>query len=166
MTVDRLIHTLQQLDDHHREMIDIANEKKQAIIKDDVNGIIQIMNQESRILKKIEISEAERIVACNQLLKDRGIKSQLNLTITELTRLVFDPEEKQKLQQAQLQLSTTLAEVKQINDLNQQLIQQSLNFLEFSLELFGGRQDQEVTYHHPADKFGGVQRPGLFDTRG
>lgn len=166
MTVDRLIHTLQQLDDHHREMIDIANEKKQAIIKDDVNGLIQIMNQESRVLKKIELSEAGRIDACNQLLKDRGIKSQLNLTITELTRLVFDPEEKQKLQQAQLQLSTTLAEVKQINDLNQQLIQQSLSFLEFSLELFGGRQDQEVTYHHPADKFGGVQRPGLFDTRG
>lgn len=166
MTVERLIQALHKLDDHHQEMVTIATEKKQAIIKDDVNGLIQIMNQESRVLKKIELSEADRVEACNQLLRDRGIKSQLNLTVTELIRLVFDPEDKQKLQQAQRRLSDTLAEVKQLNDLNQQLIQQSLTFLEFSLELFGGRQDQEVTYHHPSDRSAGTQRSGLFDTRG
>ncbi|WP_018749986.1 flagellar export chaperone FlgN [Paenibacillus sanguinis] len=165
MTIQPLVHALHLLDEYHREMIDVASQKKQAIIENDVEQLVQIMNQESRILKRIEQAEAQRIELCRQFLKAKGIKSELNLTITELIRLVFDPEEKSQIQQVQNQLSASLAEIKELNQLNQQLIQQSLHFLEFSMELYGGRQDQEATYHHPSDKSAGVQRSGLFDTR-
>ena len=45
-------------------------------------------------------------------LQSRGIKSQLELTVTELARLVFDPEEKRKLLDVQSRLSRTLQELK------------------------------------------------------
>lgn len=165
MTIQPLVHALQVLNELHLEMIEVAVQKKQAIIEGNVEQLVQIMNQESRMLKRIELAEGKRIELCNEFLKSKGIKTALNLTITELIRLVFDPEEKSKLQQAQQQLSSSLTEIKELNHLNQQLIQQSLSFLEFSMELYGGRQDQEATYQHPSDKSAGVQRSGLFDTR-
>jgi glycine betaine/choline ABC-type transport system substrate-binding protein len=139
--------------------------KKEAIIKDDINSLIQIMNQESRMMKRIAALEEERIAACQAFLREKGIKSSLNLNITELSRLVFDPEEKQSLLQTQASLSKTLNELKLINDLNQKLIEQSLNFINYSVDLLGASPMQEITYAPPTHKPTGSKASGFFDTR-
>ncbi|MGG6313269.1 flagellar protein FlgN [Paenibacillus macerans] len=165
MAIEQLIDSLNQLDDAHQEMLKWGQDKKEAVMRNDVNALIQIMNQESRILKQIALQEERRIAACQSFLQEKGIKSALQLTITELTRLVFDPEEKAALLRAQAKLSQTLGDLKQVNDLNQKLMEQSLTFIDYSLELLGGGSGQDATYQHPADKSGGGQRTGLFDAR-
>ncbi|MUG23688.1 flagellar protein FlgN [Paenibacillus macerans] len=164
MAIQQLIDVLASLDDLHRNMLEVGEVKKSALVRNDIEKLIQVMNQESKILKQIEQREAERIEACQAILLEKGIKSRLNLTVTELTRLVFDTEEKQKLQQVQSSLSQTLEQLKRLNELNQKLIEQSLTFIDYSLGLFGG-ETQEATYQHPSDKSVGAQRSGLFDTR-
>lgn len=165
MATQQLIDSLLLLDEYHRDMLVIGETKKTAIINNDVEKLIEVMNQESKVMKQIEKAEGERISACQAFLQEKGIKSQLNLTITELIRLVFDPEEKKHLQQAQSRLSATLDQLKELNDLNQKLLEQSLNFIDYSLDLLGGRSDDEITYQHPGGKTGGIHRPGWFDTR-
>lgn len=95
-----------------------------------------------------------------------GIRSNLNLNLTELSRLVFDPEDKLRLLQIQQKLSDTVRRLKKANELNQKLIEQSLTFIDYSLDLLVGRPNQDFTYHHPSDKGNSAARPGLFDTRG
>ncbi|MNY67586.1 hypothetical protein D3C86_2052050 [compost metagenome] len=56
--------------------------------------------------------------------------------------------------------------LKKANELNQKLIEQSLTFIDYSLDLLVGRPNQEFTYHHPADKGYTSNRSGLFDARG
>lgn len=165
MSTQQILNSLLTLDQLHQDMISVGEMKRTAIIKNDIDKLIEVMNAESRIVKQIEKAESERITACQLFLQDKGIKSQLDLSITELSRLVFDPEEKKSLLEVQGSLSHTLEQLKKLNDLNQKLIEQSLLFIDYSLDLLGGRDTQEATYHHPADKSGGVQRSGLFDTR-
>lgn len=165
MSIQQVIHSLDSLYEVHQEMLGISKTKQGAIVNNDVEKLIEVMNQESRCVKQIEQLEANRVKACQDFLIEKGIKSQLQLTVTELTRIAFDPSDKKALQDVQSRLSQTLNELKTLNELNQKLIEQSLGFIDYSLGLLGGRDDQEVTYQHPAGKSGGVKKPGLFDTR-
>ncbi|MGM1049191.1 flagellar protein FlgN [Paenibacillus sp. N3/727] len=166
MTVQVLIDSLQRLEMVYNDMLAVADDKKQAIMKNDVDTVVQLLNRESKGMKMIEKLERDRVESAYAFLQSRGVKSQLELTLTELARLVFDPEEKEKLLDVQSRLSRTLHELKEKNDLNQQLLVQSLDFIDFSLDMLTGKSSQdEVTYHHPSDKGGSTGRPGLFDTR-
>lgn len=166
MTVQVLIDSLQRLEMVYNDMLAVADSKKQAIMDNDVDTVIQLLNRESKGMKTIEQLERDRVEAAFTFLQSRGVKSQLELTLTELARLVFDPEEKAKLLEVQSRLSQTLHNLKVKNDLNQQLLVQSLDFIDFSLDMLTGKSSQdEATYHHPSDKGGSAGRPGLFDTR-
>lgn len=166
MGVQVLIDSLERLEAVYTEMLALADFKKQAIMENDVDEIIKLLNRESKGMKTIEQLERERADAAYAFLQGHGVKSQLELTVTELSRLVFDPEEKKRLLDVQSRLSRILHQLKQKNELNQQLIQQSLEFIDFSLDMLTGKSSQEeAIYHHPSDRGGSTGRPGLFDTR-
>ncbi|WP_151733756.1 flagellar protein FlgN ['Paenibacillus yunnanensis' Narsing Rao et al. 2020] len=166
MPLTTLIESLERLDEAHLRMLDLAGIKKQTIMDNKVNGLIDIMNQESKLMKQIGQLETARSEAAYAYIQSVGIRSNLQLNLTELTRLVFDPEDKVRLQHIQQKLSDTLHRLKHANDLNQKLIEQSLSFIDYSLDLLVGRPNQEFTYHHPSDKSSGSARPGIFDARG
>lgn len=165
-TLQQLVAKLDQMNDCHIQMIELGERKKQAVIKNDINSLIAVMNKESKLAKHIEIEEEKREEIVHAFLLERGIKSKLRLNVLELSRLVFDPEEKQELLEARFKLSATLEKLQQLNDLNKQLIEQAMDYVEFSLEMLTLVPEQDLTYQHPADKAYGATRSGLFDTRG
>ncbi|BFH65564.1 flagellar protein FlgN [Paenibacillus azoreducens] len=165
-SIELLITVLENLDVQHQQMLEIAKSKKNAIIGNDIDTLVKLMNQETKGLKQIELLESKRAEIAQQYLHERGIKSQLNLNITELIRLVFDVEDKKRLQSVQKQLSDTLHSLKQANDLNQKLIEQALSFIDYSLNLLVDTPYQEVTYQNPlTDGTGGKSQSGYFDSK-
>ena len=167
MSLNRLVSVLDQLDLYHQQMLDLGQAKKTSIINNDIDTLIRILNQESKLIKSIEQADEERIQASYSFLNERGIKSQLNLTVSELARLIFDIEEKQTLLDTQAHLKSTLDQLKQVNILNQQLLEQSLEFIEFSLDVMLDKPNQDITYQHPAaHQSYGTRQKGLFDRRG
>ncbi|MWV46605.1 flagellar protein FlgN [Paenibacillus sp. HJL G12] len=165
MPLQPLIESLVRLNDEHKSMLKLAQGKKDAVMNNDVDNLIQILNHESRLMKRIDQLENERQEHCYAYIREKGIKSLLNLNLTELSRLVFDPQEKQQLKDIQLELANTLHELKQLNDLNQQLISQALAFVDYSLDLLGASPGDEPTYAHPAGKTNSTNRAGLFDAK-
>jgi len=166
MALNTLIELLERLDEVHQQMLELAVSKKQAIMDNKVDGLIDILNRESKLMKLTGQLEEQRAQAAYAFLQGVGIRSNLSLNLTELSRLVFDPEDKSRLLEIQRKLSGTLQSLKEANELNQKLIEQSLTFIDYSLDLLVGRPNQDITYHHPSDKGGSISRPGLFDARG
>jgi flagellar biosynthesis/type III secretory pathway chaperone len=166
MALNTLIELLERLDEVHQQMLELAVSKKQAIMDNKVDGLIDILNRESKLMKLTGQLEEQRAQAAFAFLQGVGIRSNLSLNLTELSRLVFDPEDKSRLLDIQQKLSGTLQSLKEANELNQKLIEQSLTFIDYSLDLLVGRPNQDITYHHPSDKGGSISRPGLFDARG
>lgn len=165
MAIQQLIDSLNALNEAHQAMLTSGESKRTAIVENDIETLIGIMNQESKIIKQISALEERRLAACQTFLQEKGIKSVLNLNLTELTRLVFDPEEKAALKQVQSALSWTLQELKRLNDLNQKLIEQSLSYVNYSIDVIGVSPEQETTYKPPTDKPSGYKGPGFFDAR-
>ncbi|NGZ76126.1 flagellar protein FlgN [Saccharibacillus alkalitolerans] len=166
MALKQLIGQLEQLNRSHLEMIEVAEEKKTAVIKNDIDTFISTMNRESKLLKRIQGEDERRGELAYAFMQERGIKSRLKLTIAEISRLVFDPDEKRELLDVHARLSDTLMRLKQLNDANRQLIEQALSFIDFSMELMSHRPEQEATYQHPAAQAYGYSRSGMFDRRG
>lgn len=166
MELTPLLELLERLDDTHLQMLELAVLKKQSIMDNQIDSLIDLLNRESRLIKVIGQLEEQRAEAAYVFLQGVGIRSNLNLNLTELARLVFDPEDKARLLHIQQKLSGTLYRLKEANELNQKLIEQSLTFIDYSLDLLVGRPNQEITYHHPSDKGSSVTRPGIFDARG
>jgi flagellar biosynthesis/type III secretory pathway chaperone len=165
MAIERLIDTLEQLNTIHIQMLAVAESKRDAIMNNGVDQLIGILNQESKIMKQIEQMEEARVTASYEFLQSKGIKSTLNLTLTEISRLVFDPDDKRKLLAVQAELSQHLGKLKELNQLNQKLIEQSLAFIDYSLEMLAIRPEQEATYQHPGEKHNNQGWSGLFDSR-
>ncbi|CAM3341851.1 MULTISPECIES: flagellar protein FlgN [Saccharibacillus] len=165
MALKALIGQLEQLNRSHLEMIEIAGAKKEAVIKNEIDVFIATMNRESKLLKRIQAEDEQRSELAYAFMQERGIKSRLKLTIAEISRLVFDPDEKRELLDVHARLSDTLMRLKQINDFNRQLIGQALSFIDLSMELMSYRPEQETTYQHPAAQSYGYGRSGMFDRR-
>ncbi|MFI2857110.1 flagellar protein FlgN [Paenibacillus sp. JSM ZJ436] len=165
MPIQPLIDTLHKLHAVYLDMLELADSKKLAIMNNNVDQLVQFMNRESKAVKVIEQLEVQRVNEAYTFLRERGIKSRLELSITEISKLVFDAQEKSELSSIQASLSHTLQQLRLKNELNQQLIQQSLAFIDLSLDMLTGKPSQEATYHHPSERSGNTQRSGLFDTR-
>ncbi|GAK41262.1 hypothetical protein TCA2_3753 [Paenibacillus sp. TCA20] len=165
MSLNQLIVALQKLIVTHRQMLHTAEVKREAIVKNDTDTLIKLLNQESMIMKQIQSQEAERSEAVGAFLLERGIKSKLNLNISEISRLVFDVEDKRRLQEVQNELSNTLRELKEVNDLNQRLVEQSLAFIDYSLDVLVDKPTQAPVYQHPDQRQSMMGQFGLFDSR-
>ncbi|MEO2207515.1 flagellar protein FlgN [Paenibacillus pabuli] len=165
MAIESIIDVLEQLQVAHEDMLVLGEQKKEAVVANKVETLIALINQESKLAKRIELIEQQRLQEVHQFLEERGIKSKLNLTISELMRLVFDASEKKRLLQAQTSLTDVLQKVKFLNEANQQLIQQSLSYIDFFIETMSFHSESEATYQNPSEKPYGMARSGLFDTR-
>ncbi len=130
-----------------------------------VDALTKVMTKEARLIKKSSELDEEREQAAADFLKEKGIRSKLNLTITEMTRLVFDLTEKQDLQLAQRQLSDTLIELKHLNSINKDLLEQSLTFIDYSLNLFMSEPEDDMVYRNPMETAPAQKPRSFFDTR-
>lgn len=168
MSIKSLLETMQSLIELHEKLLVFAERKKQAIVNNDAGELTISMSNESRILKEIEKQELAREKVGQELMKEKGIKSRLELTVSELSRLVFDPEDKRNLLDARKELINLLGKLKEANELNQLLISHSLSFIDYSLNLFIGGDEDEAVYKRPdkpSPSARGPQRTGIFDAR-
>ncbi|NBI27731.1 flagellar protein FlgN [Chengkuizengella marina] len=165
MSVYDIVQHLETLDQLHFNLIELGKQKKQIIIDNNIEELSKIMNQESTLLKQITEVDAKRIKVVENILKQKGMQPTPNLTITELTRFIIDPEEQKALKAAQNKLLSTMDEMKQVNKLNQQLIEQSLSYINVTLETVLGTADENVTYQNPLENKH-ASRKGIFDIKG
>jgi flagellar biosynthesis/type III secretory pathway chaperone len=164
VSIPHIVQCLEQLNTIHLELLSLGENKKQVIIDNNVDELNKIVSRESKLMKQIVESEQKRMNAIHDYLQQQGhSSSSAALSISELIKLVFKADEKKALIDAQSALLETLVKLKKMNDINQQLIGQSLQYINFSLDIIAPSEN-EATYHKPNQQKG-YQKPGMFDTR-
>lgn len=162
--VNSIIRSLAQMTNLHEELITLAEEKKDAIIQNDVNQLSSIMTRETRISKRIQAEEVNLQESSMNFLQEKGIRSKLKLTVSEVMRLVFDVNERESLSYERNRLVETINRLKLLNERNQELIKQSLSFIDFSLNMYIGAED--YGFYQPDPKQVTVNKSNrLFDSR-
>ena len=165
MFVERLIGVLERLNEIHEKLLELAERKRQALIRNDVQEVSAATAAENQLIKSVEQLLAEKREATNDFFRSRGFQPVREVTVTELSRLVTDSAMKEALLAARDRLSATAERLRQKNELNQQLLEQSLDFINYSLDVLIGPDDDPM-YQNPMDKRKpGIQRTGYFDSK-
>lgn len=128
-----IVEILEQLVVEHEKMLKLAEHKKDVLIKGNIDELSRILQFESRCINAIQSLELEREKHVSLYLMQRGIRKE-TCYLGDLIEMAEKPELKQSLSTCQQKLSNSISELKLVNELNQKLIEQSLAFLNFTIE--------------------------------
>jgi flagellar biosynthesis/type III secretory pathway chaperone len=164
MSIQSLIETMDRLVQIHLFLLDLSEQKKDVLIKNQVDKLNKIVNKETSLIKEITLLDKQRIEYISEFLVQKGYRPNPSITVGDLIKLVVAIEDKRALEEKQRALLGTIFKLKKLNQLNAQLIEHSLAFIEYSLDLVLGPPEDDMIYHKPSHQQS-TKRSGMFDSR-
>lgn len=165
MGIHNIISILNNLTVAHETLLASGEQKRQAIIQDNVEEVTRIVQQESKLLKQIAELDKQRMLEVGSYLRTAGIRPTAASTISDLIKSTTKIDEKQQLRESQERLLVIIDQVKKVNELNQQLIEHSLAFINYTLDVLTGPAEDSVIYQRPTSQGYALKRQGMFDTK-
>lgn len=143
----------------HRGLYDLAKNKTEALKKNDIDSLQQIVKEERKFVKTIE--------KFNEQLKTISLQNNpptKNVTFVQLIEL-FGEDERRALVDLTEKLIHIMNKIKIQNDLNQELLKQSLDFIHYSIEMLLPQLD-EYNYEQPnAPQYNESKTRSMFDSK-
>jgi flagellar biosynthesis/type III secretory pathway chaperone len=132
--IDQLLSILNEQADRCTELLGLSKEKKDLIVSNDVKGIQKITDLENILISQNNKLEKKRAA----LVKDIAIvleRNESELTVSELIESMEGQEEQEALKETADRIRGILAELSDINVLNASLIDNALDYIEYSMNL-------------------------------
>ena len=133
--IEELIEVLQKEEAVYKELLPIAEKKTQVIIKNDLTALQEITEQEQRTIETVTALEHKR----DEVIVNMGVVLNRNpktLTLKKLIGLLEkQPNEQMELSKLHDSLTSLLKKLSDANLRNQSLIEQSLEMIEFNMNL-------------------------------
>ncbi|RXZ83480.1 flagellar protein FlgN [Paenibacillaceae bacterium] len=159
-----IIDTLEELTGLHRQLIVYSKEKQEAIAANRTDLIAAVATRESKVIQRVGDTDRRRLLAVGEYVAKLGFTPTGTFRMEQLVQMVYIAEEKQQLRAACTELSQALAQLREINDFNQQMIKLNLEYISCSLDLLAGPSEDEATYHRSLQAEG-FKRRSQFDTK-
>lgn len=163
--MEAILQALDRQIDVHRALLKLSRQKRDAIVHNRIDELSRITGNENKLIKLAEELEAARIEAVNAYMRSKQLYVTAAITVSTLIRFVVRLEDKEALTKRQQELVRLIEELRRENDLNRQLIQQSLAFIQYSLDLLVVPDDQDAVYRNPSQSVSTAARSTLFDTK-
>jgi flagellar biosynthesis/type III secretory pathway chaperone len=157
MSTENLISIMEKLLKLHQSLYELSAKKTDIVIKGDMDALNQILRDEQAHITAINQFESERQKCAEVILP--GMDKP---TISECIEAV-DGAEKDTLIQLRTDLLEIVSKIREKNELNQQMIHQSLQFVHLTMNLVAP-QPMDFNYGPHAGKTIGPS-PGLFNSK-
>ncbi|WP_337970012.1 flagellar protein FlgN [Virgibacillus salexigens] len=162
MSIEKIKALLLTLVTLHQELIAISNQKTEAVKSGNLEKLQQVLVNERKQIRKIEKAEEDR-----QLVVADWFESQrLNIepTITRLVEAINCDETRKELTAATNQLTEAITTLKQQEQLNMALINQSMQFIQLSMDLLNPSLSQMNYGRSETESTGSIKR-SVFDSK-
>lgn len=146
MSIAPLLDAMQNLLIAHTNLILIADTKTKLLIEGNIEDLQKLIANERKFIRELERAENERQKASNQYAIDYNLTEE-NVTVTSLIERLENPVEKMKLEEVAVELVNRITELKRKEDMNHTLIQQSMQFVQFSLDVMNPNIEK-MNYGH------------------
>ncbi|MBP1971172.1 flagellar biosynthesis/type III secretory pathway chaperone [Virgibacillus natechei] len=133
MSVETILEKLQNLVNIHEELVAISKQKTEVVKEGSVENLQALLVKERKQIRVLEKEEKSRQEAVETWLFKNELPSN-DVTITRMLEIVSDQKEKQELEQATINLTQIITELKQQEQLNLSLINQSMQFVQLSID--------------------------------
>ena len=133
LSAKNIITTLEQLLSLHEALVEKSKTKTEVIKIGDIEALKSITNEERKLIKMVNTAQKDLLNHAKDFLEQRSILMDTP-TLQDCLPYVKE-QEYMTLTTLQTQLVEKVSLLKKQNDLNQQLLKQSLSFVQLSLDL-------------------------------
>ena len=167
--MENLIDILNKESDSYDGLLETSRKKKAIIVKGDLEALSQLTEEEQTKTDKILNLEKKRI----EVMKDMANVLNMDVNTLKLTQLVdvlsSRPEEQKSLAAAIDRIKASALAVQQVNKQNSELLKNSIEMVEFELNLLQAMKQAPETANYSRGAYNtgdtmGVSRKG-FDAK-
>ncbi|MCT2537251.1 flagellar protein FlgN [Aquibacillus koreensis] len=133
MSVQTIVDTLSNMNKLHVSLLEVSKKKTETLKTGDIAGFQDLLAQERKHVKAINQMEANRLSLIEDWSRNQGLDP--SSTTVSVMLEVLEGSDKQNVEQATVQLAETLVELKNQEQLNKELIEQSLQFIQLSMDM-------------------------------
>ena len=165
--MDDLTQVLENETVEYKKLTELSENLKEALIESDVAAVEQLTAAQEEVSNEIQSLEYKRARIMNDIAVVLNKKpEELKVSMLEET-LAGQPALREKLAAVRTELKQTMDELKRVNQTNQTLLRQSMELLEFDLNLFRSmRQAPETAnYNRSAVNTGDLLGSRGFDAK-
>ena len=131
--IDELIGILEEEYESYQQLLPIAMEKTQVIVRNDINALQEITAKEQLMIDRINSMERRRNEVMINIKTVLGKKAE-SINLTSLIQLMDkQPKVQKALAEVRDNLKRAVQRLAEVNDRNKALIQQSLEMIEFNM---------------------------------
>lgn len=150
VSVPMMLNHMEDLLTLHRKLLAISEGKREAILGNRIDELSMWVNRESRTVKEMANAQAAWRKAVAGVLAERGVHPESSMTLADIAGMIRPDEGREDVLRLQEELLAAIRQVKEANDHNRRLIEQSLEFVQVTLELIAGAGQPDVTYEKPS----------------
>jgi flagellar biosynthesis/type III secretory pathway chaperone len=129
----------------YRYIYKVSNTKKKVIIDGKIKELEEISKVESQFVVKVKKLETYREKIVETLIKKLGINAD-KINIQNILDFLDDSEMKLKLRKLRDDTINVINELKNINEINSKLIKNSLDYVDFSINILSSTEETNNNY--------------------
>lgn len=156
-SMNSLTDVLQILTDLHLSLLETAKKKQEILISAEINPLLVVMADESRLIKKIKETDEMRMEVLEH--------DHSYLPLSKLIELQQDETIKAEWSTKMEVLKHLYEEIDKVNQFNQQLLDQALTFTKFMIGQMLPPQEDSGFYHAKNDSREAREYARLFDLK-
>ncbi len=123
-----------QLTEAHRQLLAISEQKLSYIKNNDMEELSNLLNKERQSIQKTEQLESRRQKVIDDYISGNGIVLS-EKTISQLLHHLQNEDDKRNLEQHVIQLIEVIVQLRAVEQLNEDLLKQSMQFVQTSLDI-------------------------------
>lgn len=160
--VSEYIAQLEEMAGYYDELLDISLEKKEIVIRNELEALRSLTEKENQVIGRFGRAERKRseILQDMALVMNRPVES---LDLETLCELIQGPEQAE-LCKLRLRIREVTDKLRQANDRNKVLIQNSLDYIDFSVNLMRDAVQAEPCFYSATGE-ALMDGKGFFDAR-
>ncbi|MDF2521326.1 MAG: FlgN protein [Clostridia bacterium] len=160
---EKIIDILNKENGHYKDLLELSNKKKNTVIEGKVSELDKIVKFEQNLIFDLGQLEKLREQELQKLCEMLGVNGKTN--VSEIIKHLPEPLA-QKLLELQKSLGNTISELQNVNNINGQLIQQSLDYIEYSVNMITSTGPTNSVYSDLKGTGKGMDnKKRLFDTK-
>ncbi|MBU5676655.1 flagellar protein FlgN [Alkaliphilus sp. MSJ-5] len=161
-SIDQLKDTLIKETDLYTQVLKLAEEKTKVIVAGDIKVLEDITKKEQQYIMNMGTFEKIRRSILTNIAEELNVEA-----ITTVSELILFVEEDagNKIDQLRNNLLETIADLKVVNEGNEKLINQSLQYINFNLEVLTHSPEDGNRYSSNASENKEVKPINFFDMR-
>ena len=161
-TLNKLLEILDNQAKIYHDLLDISKNKTDIIVEGKVQGLEKLTKVEQTLILKMSDLENQLEKNVKPLVEELEIKEE-NVTISILLNYL-QGENKKRLEELRENIFSVINEFEHVNKLNSKLIQNSLEYINFSINLFSNvNADGSGSYQHDGEV--NTRKSSFFDVK-